>query len=118
MKSTLKLVALLALAGCAQSPCSQPDVLAFVDQARRSHDLYAVGLAPDPVRETPILWPVPASQSGRLSFNHHAAVCSVWMKSRNPAFQPGNGQAEYVWEPQNFKVMKLDSGYEVSLYRP
>ena len=100
----------LALAGCAQTPCAQPDVLAFVDNARQSHDLYAIGLTDDAVRETPV--------PGRTTVNPRAAVCSAWMLSRNPAFQPGNGQPRYVRQRQDFRVVKLATGYEVSLYRP
>ena len=100
----------LGVAGCAQTPCAQPDVLAFVDNARQSRDLYAIGLTDDAVRETPI--------PGRTTANPRAAVCSAWMLSRNPAFQPGNGQPRYVRQRQDFRVVKLATGYEVSLYRP
>ena len=100
----------LGVAGCAQTPCAQPDVLAFVDNARQSRDLYAIGLTDDAVRETPL--------PGRTTANPRAAVCSAWMLSRNPAFQPGNGQPRYVRQRQDFRVVKLATGYEVSLYRP
>ena len=100
----------LALAGCAQTPCAQPDVRAFVDNVRQSRDLYAIGLTDDAVRETPL--------PGRTGPNPRAAVCSAWMLSRNPAFQPGNGQPRYLRQRQDFRVVKLASGYEVSLYRP
>lgn len=112
MKRTLGLMALLVVAGCAQTPCSQPDVLAFVDRARQSRDLYAIGLTDDAVRETPIQVP------GRAVVTRHAAVCSAWMLSRNPAFRTGNGQPRYLRERQDFRVLKLANGYEVSFYRP
>ena len=99
------------LAGCAQSACSQPDVLAFVDKARQSRDLYAVGLAGDPVRETPIASGLPAR------IDPHAALCSAWLLSRNPAYQPGNGQAAFLRQRQDFWVAKLARGYEVGIYR-
>ena len=119
MRHTMTLAALAALAGCAQSPCTQPDVLAFVDHARQSHDLYAIGLTADtvgnaaasPVQETPMTLP------GRAVVDRDAAVCSAWMLSRNPAFRAGNGQPRYVRERQDFKVVKLATGYEVSPYR-
>lgn len=119
MRHTMTLAALVALAGCAQSPCTQPDVLAFVDQARQSHDLYAIGLTADtvgdavasPVQETPMTLP------GLAVVDRDAAVCSAWMLSRNPAFRTGNGQPQYVRERQDFKVVKLATGYEVSPYR-
>lgn len=111
MRHTLTLLVLVSLAACAQSPCTQPDVRAFVDQARQSHDVYAIGLTKDPVQETPI-----AMADRPAIDDRHAAVCSGWMRSRNPAFQPGNGQARYVRERQDFRVVKLAAGYEVSLY--
>ena len=100
------------LAGCAQTSCTQPDVLAYVDNARQSGDLYAIGLTTSAVRETPLQMP------GGPVPNRHAAMCSAWMLSRNPAFQPGNGQPRYLRERQDFTVVKLATGYEVSLYRP
>ena len=102
----------LVLAGCAQTECVQPDVLAYVDSARRSGDLYAVGLTADRIRQTPL--PLP----GGTTPDPHAALCSAWLLSRNPAFQPGNGQARTLRERQDFRVVKLPTGYEVSLYRP
>ena len=102
----------LVLAGCAQTACVQPDVLAYVDRTRQSGDLYVVGLTGDGIRQTPLLLP------GRNTLNPHAALCSAWLLSRNPAFQPGNGQARTIRERQDFQVVKLPTGYEVSLYRP
>ncbi len=96
---------LLALAGCAQSACGDPDVLAFVDRARQSRDLYAVGLLPGQVRETPV------------SANRKTAICSAWLLSRNPAWQPENHQPRLVRLRQDFWVSKLPSGYEVRLTR-
>jgi hypothetical protein len=116
MKRIPMLTTLLAVAGCAQTPCAQPDVLAFVDKAGQSRDLYAVGLTGDAVRETPIAF-VP-QPPGRAALDPHTAVCSAWMLSRNPAFQPGNGQARYLRQRQDFTVTRLASGYKVSLYRP
>lgn len=117
MRHIPTLATLLLLAGCAQSPCTQPDVLAFVDQARQSRDLYAIGLTDGAVRETPIVRV--AQPGGRATLDHHAAFCSAWMLSRNPAFQHGNGQAPTVRQRQDFTVTKLaTSGYEVSLYGP
>ncbi len=103
------LACLLLLAGCAQSACSDPDVLAFVARARQSHDLYAVGLTGDPVRETPLDRPGSAPRT---------AICSAWLLSRNPAYQPGGGQPRIVRTRQDFRVVKLASGYEVGLSRP
>ena len=106
------LLASVGLAGCAQTACTQPDVLAYVDNARQSGDLYAIGLTDGAVRETPLrVHDGPAT-------NRHAALCSAWMLSRNPAFQPGNGQPRYLRERQDFTVVKLATGYKVSLYRP
>ena len=114
MKQALLLATVLAssggLAGGAQSACSQPDVLAFVEQARQSRDLYAVGLTPDAVRQTPL-----ASRRGGL--DSRAALCSAWMLSRNPAYQPGNGQPRFVRRRQDFWVAKLAKGYEADLSR-
>ncbi len=116
MERVLRLTALLALAGCAQSPCMQPDVLAFVDQARQSRDLYAIGMTDAQPRSTPMLRTRPASMSPVL--DRRTVACTATMLSRNPAFQPGNGQARYLNERQDFKVVKLATGYEVSLYPP
>ena len=93
---------MLTLAGCAQSACSDPDVLSFVDQARRSRDLYAVGLLSAPVRETPL-------------GTSRTAICSAWLLSRNPAWQPGSRAPRTLRVRQDFEVSKLDSGYEVGL---
>jgi len=117
MRHIPRLATLLLVAGCARSPCSQPDVLAFVDQVRQSHDFYAIGLTNGAVRETPIVRV--AQPGGRATLDRHATFCSAWMLSRNPAFQPGNGQTPTVRQRQDFTVTKLaTSGYEVSLYRP
>lgn len=116
MRQVLGLTALLALAGCAQSPCMQPDVLAFVDQARQSGDLYAIGMTDAAPRSTPLLRAGSAPMSRVL--DRHAVACTATMLSRNPAFQPGNGQARYLNQRQDFKVVKLATGYEVSLYPP
>jgi len=102
---------LMAISGCAQSPCMQPDVLAFVDKARRAQDLYAIGLESKPVSTgRPIL--------ARDASGNQSLLCSASMLSRNPDFLPGNGQSRYIRAPQNFRVTKLAQGYEVSLDRP
>ena len=119
MKQSLMRAAFLAaflasagmLAGCAQSACSQPDVLAYVDKARQAHDLYAIGLTGDAVRETPLA----ARQPGRVS--PRAVLCSAWLLSRNPGWQPGGGQAEFLRTRQDFRVEKLSKGYEVETVR-
>ena len=109
---TLAPLALLFLAGCAHSPCMQPDVQAFVNRTRQAHDMYAIGLTDDAARQTPI------TQPGQSQPSRRAEMCSAWMLRRNPAFQPGNGQGRYVREQQNFKVVRLATGYEVTLSQP
>ncbi len=101
----------LAAAGCARSPCGQPDVLAYVDQASRSRNLYVVGLTDQAVLELP----KPSAQAGVAAWDRDDAVCSARVLARNPAFRPGNGQAAYLLLRQDFRLRKLESGYEVSL---
>ncbi len=101
----------LAAIGCARSPCSQPDVLAFVDQESRSRSLFVVGLTDQAVLELPKL----AERAGAAVWNRADAVCSARVLSRNPAFRPGNGQAAYLLLRQDFELRKLNTGYEVSL---
>ncbi len=108
---TITLAVPLAAGGCARSPCSQPDVLAYVDQASRSRNLYVIGLTEQAVLETP-------KHSGRVevaAWDRDDAVCSARVLSRNPAFRPGNGQAAYLVLRQDFRLKKLETGYEVSL---
>ena len=112
MRLFLTVPVLLALAGCAQGACSDPDVLAYVDEARQSRDLYAIGLSGDRVRETPLAARAPAA-----GIDNHRAICSAWMLSRNPAYAPGSSQPRLVRERQDFWVAKLASGYEVGLIR-
>ena len=108
---TVPLAAPLAAGGCARSPCGQPDVLAYVDQASRSRNLYVVGLTDQPVLELP----KPAERAGVAVWDREDAVCSARVLSRNPAFRPGNGQAAYLLLRQDFRLRKLETGYEVSL---
>ncbi len=109
--TALALAIPLAAAGCAGSPCSQPDVLAYVDQASRSRNLYVVGLTDQAVLETPR----PTRRAGLVGWDRDDAVCSARVLSRNPAFRPGNGQARYLLLRQDFRLRKLETGYEVSL---
>ena len=121
MRRVVSRAALLALAGglagCAQSACSQPDVVAYVDKATQLHDLYAIGVEDGAVRETPIA--VRSAAPGRqlAPFSTRAAVCSAWLLSRNPAYQPGNGQSGFVRSRQDYWVAKVAEGYEVGILR-
>ncbi len=111
MLRTLALIVPLAAAGCARSPCGQPDVLAYVEQASRSRNLYVIGLTDQPVLELP----KPARGGAAAGWDRDDAVCSARVLSRNPAFRPGNGQAAYLLLRQDFRLRKLQTGYEVSL---
>lgn len=94
----------------AQSPCTQPDVVAFVNQSRQSHDLDAPGINQASIQESRL----PAQYPGRR-FNARTVVCSAWVRSRNPDWTPGSNQARFVRTPQSFWVSKLESGYEVGM---
>ncbi len=106
-------LALAGLAGCAQGACGDPDVLAYVDQASQSHDLYAVGLGDGRVRQTPL-----AARNPAGGIDRHRALCSAWRLRQNPAYAPGGHQPRLVRERQDFWVAKLASGYEVGLMPP
>ena len=95
------LAALALVTGCAPQACSQPDVVAYVNQAAAAHDLDVVGL------DGPI--------GQRTLAGRPMAICSAWMLERNPGYRPGGPLPPTVRVARSYSVLTLAQGYEVRL---